>query len=157
MSLSTGYKVKVGNKGIIAIPNIGFDYGIHSDSKFQERGLGVDNRTNKPNSYRSFTSNFGVKLLGHKVFVKNIILTPEVRTSMIQNLHTKKRKIQTKIGINDNYFETKIKNKEKIGFNVGASVVAKIKNKVDISLNYDFYAKRKYQSYLGTCQVKVYF
>ncbi|NRB10953.1 MAG: autotransporter domain-containing protein [Rickettsiaceae bacterium] len=152
-----GYKLKLAETGLYLVPNISLNYGSHEDSDFKEKGLGIDNRNIKANSYNSFVGNFGTKLLTQKQVSESLILAPEIHASVTQDLNTKARKIKTKLGVDDSYTEVKINNKDKTTLNAGTGITAKVNNMVDINATYDFNKRKKYNAHQGSLQLKIYF
>ncbi|NRB11026.1 MAG: autotransporter outer membrane beta-barrel domain-containing protein [Rickettsiaceae bacterium] len=155
---NVGYNIKVNNDHkLFLVPSLGLNYGIHRDSEFQERGLGINNQNIKANSYNSLVGKVGSKLMMRQEITNDLVLIPEIHGSIAQDLESKTRKVETRIGLVDDYTQVRINNKDKTTYNVGTGVLAKINNIVDVNVTYDFNARKKYQAHQGSCQIKIYF
>ncbi|NRB11416.1 MAG: autotransporter domain-containing protein, partial [Rickettsiaceae bacterium] len=157
ISTTLGYKVKAGKTGITILPSIGLNYGHQKNGTYKEKCLVINNRTIKANSSNSLFGTIGTKIMTTANVSDNLTITPDIHAAINTQLSSTKRRIQLKLGLDDQFKEVKIKNKDKTTYNLGTGATAKINNMVDLSAGYDVNMRKKYKSHQGTLKLKVYF
>lgn len=153
---TAGYNIITDNN-ITIIPNIGLKYGINHDGEYSETGTGVYNTSIGSNSNSSLVSLVGIKLKTTKYLNNNSSITPVVHASIENVLSHKHGNSVVKLKWADREFADNKREKiEKIGYNIGASLLFHRKS-FDILASYNCHLKKRYVSHQSALKIRANF
>jgi hypothetical protein len=152
-----GYKILLDND-LMLVPNIGVRYGYYKDSAYKQKDSGTYNIHMNSHSDSSFTGILGAKLALSKQVSENTLIMPSIHSSIESYFNNKTKKVKARLEWSDKYLENDAgRGKQpKIGYNVGASLLAKHKN-IEVLATYNLHARKKYQNHQGSLKLKLLF
>ncbi|WP_341789927.1 autotransporter domain-containing protein [Rickettsia endosymbiont of Polydrusus tereticollis] len=146
-------------RGMNIIPHIGLRYGHTKDGSYKEHDIGTQHLTVAGKSRQLWTGIIGGRILfAPKNISNSITLIPTLHGSIEKHFNSKNTAVNTTITWKDKKLEEIITlpKQPKIGYNIGAGIVAK-KSNVTISMEYNCRLHKKYQSHQGMAKLKINF
>src|SRR5690606_21606035 len=136
--------------GIVIIPSLGLRSSSYRDGSYKETGAGLMNLEVRGKSSQKFTGIAGVKLMAPQTLDNGMVITPNLNMAMENYFGSSKAKVKAKLTWMDDYFDSKSGDTaNKIGFNVGAGLMAK-HNNFEFSAGYNYHMEKKYQNHQGS-------
>nr|WP_253308481.1 autotransporter domain-containing protein [Rickettsia endosymbiont of Ceutorhynchus assimilis] len=146
-------------RGINIIPHIGLRYGHTKDGSYKEHDIGTQHLTVAGKSQQLWTGIIGGRILfAPKNISDSIILIPTLHGSIEKHFNSKNTAVNATITWKDKSLEDIITlpKQPKIGYNIGAGIVAK-KSNTTIFMEYNCRLHKKYQSHQGMAKLKINF
>ncbi|WP_341793090.1 MULTISPECIES: autotransporter domain-containing protein [unclassified Rickettsia] len=146
-------------RGINIIPHIGLRYGHTKDGSYKEHDIGTQHLTVAGKSQQLWTGIIGGRILfAPKNISDSIILIPTLHGSIEKHFNSKNTAVNATITWKDKSLEDIITlpKQPKIGYNIGAGIVAK-KSNTTIFMEYNCRLHKKYQSHQGMAKLKIHF
>ncbi|MCC8368614.1 MAG: autotransporter domain-containing protein [Rickettsia endosymbiont of Oxypoda opaca] len=146
-------------RGMNIIPHIGLRYGHTKDGSYKEHDIGTQHLTVAGKSRQLWTGIIGGRILfAPKNISNSITLIPTLHGSIEKHFNSKNTAVNTTITWKDKKLEEIITlpKQPKIGYNIGAGIVAK-KSNITISVEYNCRLHKKYQSHQGMAKLKINF
>ena len=152
--LNYNYLVK---NNLVITPNIGLRYGKSRDGVYNEIGINVQEIALTMKENNILSGIIGTKV---KVPLKDVLKFNNLglifQGAVEHNFKEKTQRINRVIKILDNTFKQYylIPKQPKISYNLGVGIMGSIKN-TTISLDYNYYLNKHYQSHQGSVKLKV--
>jgi len=138
------------------IPNIGLKYDYSRNSNYKEND-DIQNLMIQKKSNQLLTSSIGGKIVFKPIRISNdITLVPSLHGNIESHFYNKNTKVNVKANFKDQIIEEKIilSKQPKLGYNTGGNILLNKKN-INVSLEYNYYTHKKYQSHQGLLKLKV--
>lgn len=146
-------------RGVNIIPHIGLRYGHTKDGSYKEHDIGTQHLTVAGKSRQLWTGIIGGRILfAPKNISNSITLIPALHGSIEKHFNSKNTAVNATITWQDKKLEgiITLPKQPKIGYNIGAGIVAK-KSNITISMEYNCRLHKKYQSHQGMAKLKINF
>lgn len=138
------------------MPNIGMRFSKSRDEGYDETNAGVFNMKSSPRSYTSWLLLVGVKAGINYNLSENFSLVPGVHTQVGKYIGNKVNNYQVSTVVDTFTANVPVKSRGTV-YNIGSTLRADYKNKVEILFSYNAHLIGKYRSHQGSLSFKYFF